>query len=194
LRSEDRNQPGADAGGYAGFEDGVDHHWWDIARAAALSTVLNIGAELAIDDSDEIARAIRDGAQDTIGDDGEEIVRRQVGRAPTLTIRPGFPVRVIVTRDLILEPVREQLMTTLKLGPLADDKPVKVTVELPAAVHRDLIVYAEILGRETGQPVDEPAKLLAPTIARFMATDRGFAKARRASSKAVLTAASSTEN
>ncbi len=101
-------QPGADAAGYAGLEDGVDHHWWDIAKAAVLSTLLNVGAELATDDSDEIARAIRDGAQDTIGDAGEEIVRRQVGRAPTLTIRPGFPVRVIVTRDLILEPQRGQ--------------------------------------------------------------------------------------
>ncbi|QPC86426.1 conjugal transfer protein TraI [Mesorhizobium sp. NBSH29] len=99
-------QPGADAAGYAGLEDGVDHHWWDIAKAAVLASVLNIGAELATDDSDAIARAIRDGAQDTIGDAGQEIVRRQVGRAPTLTIRPGVPVRVIVTRDLILEPQR----------------------------------------------------------------------------------------
>ena len=70
-------------------------------------------------------------------------------------------------------------MTKLKLGPLADDKPVKVTVELPASVHRDLIAYAEVLGRETGQPVKEPAKLIVPMIERFMATDRGFAKARK---------------
>lgn len=100
-------QPGADAAGFAGLEDGVDHHWWDIAKAAALSTLLNIGAELSRDESNEIAEAIRDGTQDTVGDVGQEIVRRQVGRTPTLTIRPGFPVRVIVTRDLILEPVRE---------------------------------------------------------------------------------------
>lgn len=69
-------------------------------------------------------------------------------------------------------------MAKLKLGPLEDDKPVKVSVELPAALHRDLLAYAEILGRESGQAV-EPAKLVAPMIARFMATDRGFAKARR---------------
>ncbi|WP_227287674.1 TrbI/VirB10 family protein [Boseongicola sp. H5] len=99
--------PGADGGGYAGLEDGVDHHWWDLARAAVLSTLLNIGAELAIDEGDRIAGAIRDGAQDTIGDAGQEIVRRQLAIPPTLTIRPGFPVRVIVTRDIILEPVRE---------------------------------------------------------------------------------------
>lgn len=70
-------------------------------------------------------------------------------------------------------------MSKLKLGPLADDKPVKVTIELPAGVHRDLLAYADILGRETGQAVDNPAKLIAPMIERFMATDRGFAKARR---------------
>jgi hypothetical protein len=64
-------------------------------------------------------------------------------------------------------------MGKLKLGPLEDDKPVKVSVELPAALHRDLLAYAEILGRESGQAV-EPAKLVAPMIARFMATDRGF--------------------
>jgi len=100
-------QPGADAAGFAGLEDGVDHHWWDIAKVAALSTLLNVGAELGRDESNEIAEAIRDGTQDTVGDVGQEIVRRQVGRTPTLTIRPGFPVSVIVTRDLILEPVRE---------------------------------------------------------------------------------------
>lgn len=71
-------------------------------------------------------------------------------------------------------------MSKLKLGPLIDDKPVRLTVELPAATHRDLIAYAETLGRETGQPV-EPVKLIAPMLARFMATDRGFAKARRSS-------------
>lgn len=70
-------------------------------------------------------------------------------------------------------------MGKLKLGPLEDDKPVKISVELPAALHRDLLAYAEILGRENGQDV-EPAKLVAPMIARFMATDRGFAKLRPA--------------
>ena len=69
-------------------------------------------------------------------------------------------------------------MSKLKLGALVDDKPVKLTIELPANVHRDLVAYAEALGRETRQPVTEPAKLIAPMLARFMATDRAFAKAR----------------
>ena len=97
-------QPGADASGYAGLEDGVDYHWWDLMKAAGLSTLLGIGTELATDDEDRLIRAIRDGAQDTINQAGQQIVQRQLQVAPTLTIRPGFPVRVIVTRDLVLEP------------------------------------------------------------------------------------------
>ena len=97
---------GADVSGYAGLEDRVDRHWWGLAQAAALSTLLNIGAELATDESDSIATALRDGAQDTIGRAGEEIVGQQLAIPPTLTIRPGFQLRVIVTRDLILEPYR----------------------------------------------------------------------------------------
>lgn len=97
-------QPGADAEGYAGLQDGVDYHWWDLAKAAELSTLLSIGAELATNDDDRLVQAIRNGGQDTINDAGQQIVRRQLNIAPTLTIRPGFPVRVIVTRDLVLEP------------------------------------------------------------------------------------------
>ncbi len=97
-------QPGADAQGYAGLQDGVDYHWWDLAKAAGLSTLLSFGAELAVDDQDRLLRAIRNGARDTINDAGQQIIRRQLNVAPTLTIRPGFPVRVIVTRDLVLEP------------------------------------------------------------------------------------------
>lgn len=70
-------------------------------------------------------------------------------------------------------------MAKLKLGALGDDKPIKLAVELPAAVHRDLVAYSEVLARETGQPIADPAKLIAPMVQRFMATDRAFAKARK---------------
>ncbi|MVT66075.1 DUF2274 domain-containing protein [Bradyrhizobium pachyrhizi] len=77
-------------------------------------------------------------------------------------------------------------MTKLKLGPLEDDKPVKLTVELPAAVFRDLKSYAEILTRSGGTTtLTEPGKLIAPMIERFMATDRAFAKARRSGGQSV---------
>lgn len=100
--------PGADAAGYAGLQDRVDRHWWGVAKAAALSTLLNIGAEAATDEGDRLAAALRDGAQDTIGAVAQEIVRQQLAIPPTLTIRPGFPLRVIVTRDLVLQPWRQE--------------------------------------------------------------------------------------
>lgn len=68
-------------------------------------------------------------------------------------------------------------MAKLKLGPIADDKPVKVALELPAALHRDLTEYGHLLA-EGGEPI-EPAKLIVPMLERFISTDRGFAKARR---------------
>ena len=74
-------------------------------------------------------------------------------------------------------------MAKLKLGPIVDDKPVKITVELPAGLHRDLTAYAEILGRETGQPATDPVRLIVPMLERFIATDRGFAKARQAGAR-----------
>jgi len=70
-------------------------------------------------------------------------------------------------------------MAKLKLGPLIEDKPVKVTVELPGALHRDLIAYAEVLARESGQSAADPVRLIVPMLERFIATDRGFASARR---------------
>ena len=70
-------------------------------------------------------------------------------------------------------------MAKLKLGAIADDKPVKLTIELSAALHRDVVAYGQALARETDQDVVEPAKLVGPMLARFMATDRAFAKLRR---------------
>jgi len=70
-------------------------------------------------------------------------------------------------------------MSKLKLGAIADDKPVRLTVQMPANVHRDLVDYAEVLARETGQSIAEPTKLIAPMLARFMVTDRAFGKSRR---------------
>jgi hypothetical protein len=70
-------------------------------------------------------------------------------------------------------------MAKLKLGLIVNDKPVKVTVELPASLHRDLTAYAEILGREAGKPPTDPVRLIVPMLERFIATDRGFAKTKR---------------
>ncbi len=98
-------QPGADAEGYAGLEDGVDYHWGELFKAAALSTLLSVGAQAGSSGNDsDIVQALRQGASQSINQTGQQVVSRQLNIAPTLTIRPGFPVRVIVTRDLVLEP------------------------------------------------------------------------------------------
>lgn len=98
-------QPGADTGGYAGLEDEVDNHWGMLFKAAVLSTLLSVGAEAGTSqDENNLVQAIRSGASNSISQTGQQIVQRQLNIQPTLTIRPGFPVRVIVTRDLVLAP------------------------------------------------------------------------------------------
>ncbi|TWD77955.1 type IV secretion system protein VirB10 [Variovorax beijingensis] len=102
--------PGIDPAGYAGLEDGVDWHWDRILAGAALSTLLGVGAELAApqsqtdQDGNRLVIAVREGAQDTVNQVGQEITKRNASIQPTLTIRPGFPVRVMVSKDLILRP------------------------------------------------------------------------------------------
>ena len=68
---------------------------------------------------------------------------------------------------------------SLKLGPLADDKPVRLSIEVPADVFRDLAAYAEAHAATTGQPSQGPSKLIVPMLCHFMASDRAFAKLRR---------------
>jgi len=100
-------QPGADAAGFAGLEDGVDHHWKQLFGAALLSTVLGVGAQAGASESDsQILDALRQGAANSMNQVGQQVVGRALDVQPTLTIRPGFPVRVMVTRDLVLEPVK----------------------------------------------------------------------------------------
>jgi len=101
-------QPGADAAGQAGVEDGVDYHWGSLFKATLLSTILAVGSELGSDQNDsDIVRALRRGTGDTLNQAGQQVVRRNLNIQPTLTIRPGYAVRVIVTRDLVLQPYRE---------------------------------------------------------------------------------------
>lgn len=104
-------QPGADAAGYAGLEDEVDNHWGELLKAAALSTLLAVGTELGAgsdtnSNDSAIIQALRHGAGDSLNQTGQQVVRRSLNIQPTLTIRPGFPIRVIVNRDLVLEAYR----------------------------------------------------------------------------------------
>jgi type IV secretion system protein TrbI len=98
-------QPGADTEGYAGLEDEVDNHWGMLFKAAILSTLLSVGSEAGTSNSENnLAQAIRQGASQSFSQVGEQVVGRSLNIQPTITIRPGFPVRVMVTHDLVLEP------------------------------------------------------------------------------------------
>ncbi|NMN04827.1 MULTISPECIES: TrbI/VirB10 family protein [unclassified Novosphingobium] len=95
--------PGTDPAGQAGLEDRTDFHWGGIMRAAAVSTLLAVGAEWGSDSNDALVRALRQGGQDSVNRAGTQIVARALDVPPTLTIRPGYPVRVLVTRDLVFD-------------------------------------------------------------------------------------------
>jgi type IV secretion system protein TrbI len=103
-------QQGADASGYSGLEDEVDNHWTELFKAALLSTILGVGAELGsgadAGSNTDIIQALRLSAANSLNQTGQQVVRRNLNIQPTSTIRPGFPVRVMVNRDLVLEPYR----------------------------------------------------------------------------------------
>jgi type IV secretion system protein VirB10 len=100
-------QPGADADGYAGLEDEVDNHWGMLFKAAILSTLLSVGSEAGTSDTENsLVQAIRQGGSQGFNQVGQQVVGRSLNVQPTITIRPGFPVRVLVTHDLVLEPYR----------------------------------------------------------------------------------------
>jgi type IV secretion system protein TrbI len=98
-------QPGADTEGYAGLEDSVDNHWGTLFKAAVLSTLLSVGSEAGTSNNENnLTQALRSGASTSFSRIGEQLVGRSLNVQPTITIRPGFPVRVMVTKDLVLEP------------------------------------------------------------------------------------------
>ncbi len=98
-------QPGADTQGFAGLEDKVDYHWDRLFTAALLSSILGVGTQVgASSNENDLIQALRRSGSDTLNQTGQQVVRRNLNIQPTLTIRPGFPVRVIVNRDLVLAP------------------------------------------------------------------------------------------
>lgn len=97
--------PGTDAGGMAGVADRTDYHWDQMLKAALVSTLLGVGAELGSSDEDRLVQAVRRGTQDSVGETGRQLVERALAVPATITIRPGAALRILVTRDMILEPL-----------------------------------------------------------------------------------------
>lgn len=100
------NLPAADLKGYAGLSDRVDNHTLRLFSAAALSSLISVGVELSEDDDEQVARALREATQEGTSRAGDEIVRRQLSVQPTLTVRPGWRLRIMVERDLVLAPMK----------------------------------------------------------------------------------------
>jgi type IV secretion system protein VirB10 len=101
------NEPASDASGYAGLQDKVDFHTWALLKGVVLSTLLGVSSELALSGQSDLVQAIRMSTQDNVARAGDQITQRNLGVQPTIPIRPGAPVRLVVHRDLILAPWRE---------------------------------------------------------------------------------------
>lgn len=101
------NLPATDTGGYAGLEDEVNFHTWRLLKGIALSTLLGVSTELTFgDDESDLVEAIRESAQDSANQVGQRVTERNLNIQPTITIRPGWPLRIIVNTDLVLRPYR----------------------------------------------------------------------------------------
>ncbi len=101
------NMPATDAAGYAGLVDKVDFHTWALLKGVAIATMVGVGSELSISGESDLVRAMRESAQSSTTRAGDQITQRNLDIQPTITIRPGAPVRVLVTRDIILAPWRK---------------------------------------------------------------------------------------
>ena len=101
------NLPATDAAGYAGLEDGVDYHTWQLLKGVVLSTLLGVGTQLSLGNEEgDIVSAIRQSTQQSVDQAGQRITEKNLNIQPTITVRPGWPLRVIVHRDLVLRPYR----------------------------------------------------------------------------------------
>jgi len=101
------NLPGTDTAGYAGLEDKVNFHTWKLLKGIALSTLLGVSTELTFGNQEsDLVKAIRESAQDSTNQVGQSLTERNLNIQPTITIRPGWPLRIIVNKDMILRPYR----------------------------------------------------------------------------------------
>jgi type IV secretion system protein VirB10 len=101
------NLPATDVAGYAGLEDEIDFHTWQLLKGIGLATLLGVGAQLSLgNDEGDLVKALRESVQQTTNRAGQRLIERQLDVQPTITVRPGWPLRVIVSKDLLMKPYR----------------------------------------------------------------------------------------
>src|ERR1700728_4467390 len=99
------NMQATDTAGYAGLEDEVDYHTWTLLKGVALSTLLGVGGQVTFGtQQSNLVQAIRESTQESTNQAGQKIVEKDINIQPTITVRPGWPLRVIVHKDLVLQP------------------------------------------------------------------------------------------
>ena len=102
------NLPATDTAGYAGLEDEVNFHTWRLLQGVALSTLLGVSTEITFgDDESDLVQAIRQSTQNSVNQAGQRITERNLNIQPTITVRPGWPLRIIVNKDMVLRPYRD---------------------------------------------------------------------------------------
>lgn len=148
-----------------------------------LSTLLGVGTELSLGgEESDLVRALQESTQQNANRAGQRITERNLNIQPTITVRPGWPLRVIVHKDLVLRPYRDERsrpMTELKLGKLPDRTPVKITITVSPDLNQALREYAAIY-RATYGEAKSVADLIPFMLGAFLESDRGFVKARKA--------------
>ncbi len=102
------NLPATDQSGYAGLSDEVDNHTWQLVKGIALATLLNVGTELSFGEENDLLKALQQGVGQTTNRAASQIVERQLNVQPTIKVRPGWPLRIIVQKDLVLEPYTQR--------------------------------------------------------------------------------------
>ena len=100
------NLPATDTAGYSGLEDQVDYHTWQLLKGVAISTLLGVGSELVINGQSDLIMSIRQSTQDSVNQAGQQITQKNLNIQPTIKVRPGWPLRVIVHKDIVLRPYR----------------------------------------------------------------------------------------
>ena len=146
------NLPATDASGYSGLEDKVDFHTWRLLKGIALSTLLGVSTELTFGGNEnDLLEAIRGSAQDSANQVGQRLIERELSVQPTITVRPGWPLRIIVNKDLVLRPLSRM---TLKLGKLPNRTTAKITFAADANLIAALKDYAEIYCQTYGEKED----------------------------------------
>jgi hypothetical protein len=174
------NLPATDAPGYAGLEDEVDFHAWQLLKGIGLATLLGVGTQLTLgNDEGDLIKALRESMQQTTNRAGQRLIERQLDVQPTITVRSGWPVRLIkISFSKCRSAGAETEMKKMRLSKLPDRVPVKLTITLAPDLAARLRSYADLYA-EIYATREEPADLVPYMFDTFLKADVAFRRTSR---------------